>query len=192
MQRSILWCACALAATLGCATASDDAPSTGATHDSGIHGGADTSVAADSGARDDSGTASSDDSGASIDTTTTPLDSGTPVDDAGPTPTDPSCAATGSNNDCQTCCYTAHTDAYNAFADALSSCACKPGNCDTDCAATACASPPAAADATCIACLKKVQTGVCKSDIDAVCSSPTGACYPFARCVITSDCNSKP
>jgi len=29
-------------------------------------------------------------------------------------------------------------------------------------------------------------------DIDAVCGSPSGACYPFARCVITSGCNSKP
>jgi hypothetical protein len=25
-----------------------------------------------------------------------------------------------------------------------------------------------------------------------VCSKPSGACYPFARCVITSGCNAKP
>ena len=193
MQRSTLFFACALAALSACAMAADDGPSSGATHDSGTHGGADTRVAADSGsAGDDTATSSSDT--AAGDDSSISIDSGTSIDDAGPVdaPTDPSCAGATSNNDCQTCCYTAHTDAYNAFADALTSCACKPGNCDTSCAATACASPPAASDATCITCLKSVQTGACKSDIDAVCASPTGACYPFARCVITSDCNSKP
>jgi hypothetical protein len=203
MQRSPLFfarlstivSAIALAALCGCATATDDGPPSGATHDAGVHG-ADTRAADFGGAADDTTTTTgaSFDGGGGDDSSSTPFDAGSPVDDAGPSdaPSDPTCAASASNNDCQMCCYTAHTDAYNAFADALSSCACKPGNCDTTCAATACASPPASADATCIACLKSVQTGVCKSDIDAVCGKPSGACYPFARCVITSGCNTKP
>jgi hypothetical protein len=192
MQRSTFIFACISSLIVGCATATDDGAPT-ATHDSGVHG-ADTRGGFDAGSGDDASSATTTDAGSEFDSSSPPDDTATLGDDTGTSDalSDPACAASTSNNDCEMCCYTAHTDAYNAFADALSSCACKPGNCDTACGATACASPPSSADPTCLSCLKSVQTGACKADVDAVCAKPSGACYPFARCVITSGCNSKP
>jgi hypothetical protein len=118
--------------------------------------------------------------------------SGTDTGSGGETgPTDPDCAAKTTNADCQKCCSTNHDTAYQAFVTTLHDCACAAGVCDTACGATFCAATPTNPDATCNTCLGTAQTGACKSALDAACNTPSGACYPFAQCVSTSDCNTK-
>lgn len=184
-MRHHLIVACALSfVVVGCSSSSDT-----------------TSTVTDSGTKADTNNSNTDtgssttDSASGTDTQTTTTDSGsagdTPPGDGG---TDPTCAAATTNKDCQACCRTAHMDGYNAFATALVTCACKAGNCDTDCKTTVCASSPTSPDATCNACLAKVQGtgGACVSDISAVCSDSTKPCYAFEQCIATSACNSKP
>lgn len=177
MHRSTLFVTCVLFA-LGSACSS--------TSDAGTDGGTKT----DTGSSSDTNVS---DTGSSPDSNKTDTGSTTDTGTGGDTgPTDPTCAAKTTNKDCQTCCHDAHTDAYNAFVTALLACACKSGNCDTACGATACASPPKNPDTTCNACLLDIQGKACKSDIQAVCGTPSGACYPFQQCIITSGCNGKP
>lgn len=101
---------------------------------------------------------------------TTPGDSGD----------DSACAATTTQSTCQKCCNDAHPDSYTAFATTLITCACKAGNCDTQCKTTACASTPATPDATCTSCLNTIQSGACKADLDACRAAD---CAPFFGCV---------
>ena len=101
---------------------------------------------------------------------------------------DDACGAEASQSKCQSCCAANHMDSYKAFATALLTCACKAGNCDTDCKDTACAATPATPSAACTTCLGKVQSGACKADLDAC---KAAACAPFFDCV-GAQCAGKP
>jgi hypothetical protein len=178
--RSSLFLSCVLASfVVACSSTSS----------SGIDGG--TSDSSSSGDTNTGGgdTATSGDTHTGGDTSTT-TDTGSGGDTG---PTDPTCAAAATNADCQKCCRDAHTDGYTAFADALVTCACKSGNCDTACGATVCAATPKNPDDTCNACLANVQKtgGACVDDIKAVCDDPSKPCYAFEQCIATSACNSK-
>jgi hypothetical protein len=95
---------------------------------------------------------------------------------------DMACGAEATGMACQACCRTNHMAAYTAFANALLTCACKAGNCMTECAATACAATPAAPSAACNTCLNTVQGTGCKPDLDT-CNA--GACKDFFTCAGT-------
>ncbi len=99
------------------------------------------------------------------------------------------CAGETSMAGCQTCCAKDNMAAYQAFQTAFLACACKPANCQTQCATTACAATIANPDAACTACLNGAQAGACKADIEAVCTG-SGACVPFYAC-ITKSCTGK-
>ena len=136
--------------------------------------GADTGVKKDTGVATDSGS---------------PVDTGAAKDTGTPPTGDEACGAETTNNKCQACCATNHKTAYDAFATALLTCACKAGNCATDCATTACAATPAAADAKCTTCLNTIQGTACKADLTACAGA---ACKDFFSCIADQACNDKP
>ncbi len=79
-----------------------------------------------------------------------------PVTDAGSTPVgtgDEICAASATRQKCGGCCAMSHTAGAQVAVAGATSCACKPGLCDVDCATTACAATPQKANAQCQACL---------------------------------------
>lgn len=142
---------------------------------------------------DDTGTTTAD-TGVKKDTGVA-TDSGSPTDtgaakDTGTTPTgDEACGAATSNSECQKCCSTNHTAAYNEFVKTLLGCGCKAGNCDKDCAATACAATPASPDAKCNSCLNTIQGTACKADLTTCAGA---ACKDFFGCIADQACNDKP
>jgi len=158
-----------LSALVAACSSSDTTPATPATDsgkgDSVADVGKDTAVPTDTGGAKD--TAVTDTSGG----------------------VDATCGAKATNDLCQACCRTNHAAAYKAWSTLLLTCGCKVGNCDTACAATACATPPVAADATCIKCLGDIQGTGCKADLEAC---GTAACADFDNCIIDQDCNGKP
>lgn len=142
----------------------------------------DTGTTADTGVKKDTGT-----TGEGGTDTGTATDTGTKTDTGGGD--DAACGAKTSNKECQTCCSTNHATAYGEFVKALLTCGCKAGNCDKDCATTACAATPASPDAKCNTCLSNVQSGACKTDLSACASA---ACKDFFSCVADQACNDKP
>jgi hypothetical protein len=165
---------CLIGASLAaCSSSSSDGGSTDGGKDTAT-GGGDTAGGGTDTAGGGTDTAGGSDTKVTTDSKPPPGDGGGGGDDA--------CGAETTNNKCQSCCATNHMDAYNAFATALLTCACKDGNCKTQCETEACASPPAAATATCTKCLGDIQAGACKADLDAC---KAAACAPFIDCAQT-------
>ncbi|GAC1546277.1 MAG: hypothetical protein NVS3B10_10250 [Polyangiales bacterium] len=194
LQPKTILTSCLLAAfVVACSSSSDTGGTTGDTGtargDTGGGGGSDTgSSGSDTGGvKTDTGSSSIDTGSSGTDTGSSGTDTGGSGGDGG---TDPTCGATTTQTDCQKCCHDAHVDGYNAFVSALLTCACKPGNCDTACAATVCASTPTSPDAACKTCLGTIQSGACKTDLATACG-PGGPCAPFNDC-IQSECKGKP
>lgn len=101
-----------------------------------------------------------------------------------PSGDDSACGAMSTNSDCQSCCATNHSTAYDAFVTALADCACTSSVCKYKCSSSFCASSPSAPTSTCGTCLDSAQSGACSGAITTACTGG-GPCQPFNDCVQT-------
>ena len=165
INRTTTLAACFIAAALTACSSSD---STTTTTDAG------TGTGTDSGVVKDSGGSTSNDTGAGTADTGSTVDAGSP---------DEQCAA--DKKTCQSCCQSGHSAGFQVYLQALLTCGCKAGVCDTACKTTACASPPAQPDNACISCLQ----GTLSPDAGKSCAGDvTKACVADTDCKALNDC----
>jgi hypothetical protein len=170
----------------------------GGSTDTGDNGGDDTGGAAvDSATGDGTGGDSSTGTDGSTDSATNETsgetaDDSTTVDDADAPPV---CSSAPTRAKCQDCCVAEHKEGAKTFDTALVACGCTDGVCATDCATTACATPPTAPDALCKACLAasvKAPGDAGTADApgpDGKCHDPVvSACSGDPRCVAYVSC----
>lgn len=151
-------------------------------------------------------------------TTETVVDSGTPTSEAGPgakdagkdtsTPADEdsgkttgnpddACKAEATKNACGECCVKNHPAGYKVVEDSVIACGCKGTGadggapaCATECATTACATPPKPLDQACNTCLQaSADNGACTNALTTACRA-SEECAKFAKC--SQPCNGKP
>jgi hypothetical protein len=106
-----------------------------------------------------------------------------------------SCGSEATRPLCTKCCGDAFPDGRKTFETAIIACACSASICKTECATTACASPPVKADAPCQACLVSTVTspgdagtdaglvGACIDPIKSACTS--AGCKAYVACLGT-------
>ncbi len=154
----------------GCSS-SDSTTSTGSNTDAG------TSSAKDSGS-----TTTPDSGGTVADTgTTTTKDSSTPP------PDDSTCGPQGGQA-CQGCCIQNHPNSTQTLFGSLLQCACKPGQCATDCAASACGPEAGAPDTACQTCIANdLGTDAGQSCLAAGACAKDPDCAKLLGCLVT--CN---
>jgi hypothetical protein len=168
-----LACLITAAALVGCSSSTNG--STDGTTDAGGTG-------KDSGSSTtkDGGSSGNKDSGTTGDTD---ADIGGGNDDAGNP--DDQCAQAGSKQACNTCCAQGHQAGYQTYVQALLTCACKPGNCDTECSATACQNPPKQPDTACNTCINGVTApdagAGCLNDLKTACTADQD-CVALIKC----------
>jgi hypothetical protein len=97
---------------------------------------------------------------------------------------DPSCGAMATLSACQSCCYAGHSAGTVYLVEEMASCECGPnGPCQSECAATLCATPVVAADAPCTTCVGGNLTGVCSAVLTACNEEPD--CAALLACLGT-------
>lgn len=132
----------------------------------------------------------------SVDDTSTTTEVGggdsTPAADAPAGDARVACDKLSTRNACRTCCNTEHPEGYKIFLTAAIACGCTDSICKTECATTACATPPTKASDACAACLNAA-VAPAKGDAGAgACySSVTTACSADAKCVGWAACTQK-
>ena len=98
------------------------------------------------------------------------------------------CTDSANQNDCITCCSTAHEDGAGTYYIALSDCVCDPAQCQTECAATFCSDQNP--DKACSDCIK-AKTNTCAKAVQQACGNDPD-CVLFTQCADKASCASKP